>query len=95
MSTIDQLCEQWLRAKEEEALAVARRRGLEDELHGLLAGASGNNDAQGTHSTGLYKIRLTERKNYRIDSDLLQDIAAEHGLDDHLAVLFRWKPSRS
>ncbi|HEY7822776.1 MAG TPA: hypothetical protein VIG24_08090 [Acidimicrobiia bacterium] len=92
MSDIDKLCADWLRAKEEEALAVVRRRGLEDELHELLANASGNGDAQGTRNTGRFKIRVTERKNHKIDSDLLQEIAAEHGLDEHLRTLFRWKP---
>jgi len=92
MSSIDDLCSAWLRAKEEEAIAVANRRGLEDELHELLAQASGNGDAQGTRNTGRHKIRVTERKNHRIDSDLLQEIAAEHGLSEHLRTLFRWKP---
>lgn len=92
MSSIDQLCAEWLRAKEEEILAVVRRRDLEDELHGLLAEASGNGDAQGTRSTGRFKVRVTERKNHRIDSELLQEIAAEHGLNEHLRTLFRWKP---
>lgn len=28
----------------------------------------------------------------KVDGDLLQDIAIEHGLTDHLYKLFRWKP---
>ena len=28
----------------------------------------------------------------KIDSGKLQDLAAEHGLSDHLPTLFRWKP---
>ena len=30
--------------------------------------------------------------NRKVDVDLLQEIAAEHGLEDHLGSLFRWKP---
>jgi len=92
MSDIDKLCADWLRAKEEEALAVAKRRGLEDELHELLASASGNGDASGTQTTARHKIRVTERLNRKIDADLLQEIAAEHGVSEHLGSLFRWKP---
>ena len=92
MSDIDKLCAEWLRAKEEEALAVAKRRGLEDELHELLASASGNGDASGTQTTARHKIRVTERLNRKIDADLLQEIAAEHGVSEHLGSLFRWKP---
>ena len=39
-----------------------------------------------------FKIKLVGRLNHRIDSDKLQDIAAENGLTDHLSSLFRWKP---
>ena len=39
---LDELCAAWLRAKEEETLAVARRRGLEDEIHGRLKAAHDN-----------------------------------------------------
>ena len=28
----------------------------------------------------------------KVDGDLLQDIAREKGLMDHLSTLFRWKP---
>ena len=89
---LDYLCSSWLLAKEEETLAVARRRRLEDEIHKLLASASGNGDASGTQTTARHKIRVTERLNRRIDADLLQEIAAEHGVTEHLGSLFRWKP---
>ena len=89
---LDYLCSSWLLAKEEETLAVARRRRLEDEIHKLLASASGNGDASGTQTTARHKIRVTERLNRKIDADLLQEIAAEHGVSEHLGSLFRWKP---
>jgi hypothetical protein len=37
-------------------------------------------------------VKITSRLNRKVDSELLQDIAAENGLSDHLPSLFRWKP---
>jgi hypothetical protein len=49
---------------------------------------------EGTESAAApgYKIKLVGRLNHKIDSDKLQEIAAENGLTDHLSSLFRWKP---
>ena len=30
--------------------------------------------------------------NRKVDSDKLQELAAENGLTEHLSTLFRWKP---
>jgi predicted DNA-binding protein len=88
---LDYLCSSWLLAKEDETLAVARRRRLEDEIHERLKAAHDNLGKTGA-DTGRHKIRVTERMNRKIDVDLLQEIAAEHGLEGHLETLFRWKP---
>ena len=45
-----------------------------------------NIDAEG------FKVKITGRMNHKVDSDRLQEIAAEHGLSNHLSSLFRWKP---
>ena len=39
-----------------------------------------------------FKVKVTYRMNRRIDSEALQEIAAEYGLTEHLGALFRWKP---
>jgi len=88
---LDELCEAWLRAKGEEAGATSRRRALEDEIHDRLKQAHDNLGKTGA-DTGRHKIRVTERMNRKVDVDLLHEIAAEHGLEDHLSSLFRWRP---
>lgn len=81
----------WVQAKEAEKVAQDERRSLEDKMLALINVAE---DFEGTQNAeaGSYKIKLTGRLNYRIDADRLQDVAAEHGLSDHLSSLFRWKP---
>ena len=32
------------------------------------------------------------RIDRKVDADKVQELAAEHGLTDHLSTLFRWKP---
>jgi hypothetical protein len=38
------------------------------------------------------EIKIEGRITKKVDSDKLQDLAAEHGLTNHLQTLFRWKP---
>jgi hypothetical protein len=85
------LCEQWLEAKAAEAAAIATRRKVEDDL---CAALNHRPNAEGTvnHEAGPYRVKIVTRFNQKVDSDLLQEIAAEHGLDEHLPNLFRWKP---
>lgn len=89
MRDIKFLSEQWLLLKEEERQATERRREVEDELINLV-----NHRPEGSATTKAdrYSIKVTTRLNRRIDSDLLQEIAAEHGISDHLSNLFRWRP---
>jgi len=79
----------WLALKETERQATEARREIEDRLIGLV-----NSKPDGSATTKLdgVTIKVTTRLNRRIDGDLLQDLAAEHGLTDHLGTLFRWKP---
>ena len=81
----------WIEAKDAEKLAQDERRLIEDRMLSLI----GLPEAfEGTESAeaGGYKIKLVGRLNHKIDSDKLQEIAAENGLTDHLSSLFRWKP---
>jgi hypothetical protein len=88
------LYEDWIAAKEAESVAMAVRRAIEDELVQEL---SIDMTDEGTQSRDLdgYKIKAVVRMNRKIDGDLLQEIAAEHGLSHHLGTLFRWKPEMS
>ena len=38
-----------------------------------------------------YKIKVVGRMTRKVDSEKLQELAAENGLTEHLSSLFRWK----
>lgn len=89
--TLFDLSSQWIIAKEAEKAAQEERRLIEDRmlsLIGLPEAFEGTENAEADR----YKIKLVGRLNHKIDADRLQEIAAEHGLTDHLGSLFRWKP---
>ena len=88
--SLDTLAQQWIDAKDAEAQAVAHRRAIEDELIALL----GEPKDEGTfnYETDQLKVTVTQRMTRRVDADLLQEIAIDAGLFDHLKDLFRWKP---
>ena len=81
----------WLKAKEAEQKAVETRRELEDKLSELLA-IDDSIDGTTRVIDGDLSVKITTRLNRKVDSGKLQDLAAEHGLSDHLPTLFRWKP---
>lgn len=86
----DKLCADWIRAKQAEKDAVDARRYIEDQLRSLLNVAdafegTANNEIDG------YKIKVVGRMSRKVDSEKLQELAAENGLTEHLSSLFRWK----
>lgn len=89
---IDDLAQNWLDAKEAEAVAVARRRQLEDKLASLIGVAENMEGTENVETDGGYKIKITGRINRKVDGKRIQEIAAEEGLVEHLSSLFRWKP---
>ena len=83
--------QQWLNAKGIETAAIKTRRDLEDAMVKIF------NIAQYLDGTvnmnwETYKIKIEGRINRKINADKLQELAAENGLTEHLASLFRWKP---
>ena len=88
---MNDLYNDWIAAKAEEAAAIKRRRAIEDlvvkafDIPENFEGTK-NIDAE------LYKIKIEGRINRKVNSDKLQELAAEHGLTEHLTSLFRWKP---
>ena len=90
MST-DQLSSAWMEAKEQERMAVERRRAIEDHLS-LVMELEPDLDTTVTRKDGAYVIKAVGRLNRKVDSEKLQELAAEAGLTDHLSSLFRWKP---
>lgn len=84
------LVEQWLDAKTRETEAVASRRHIEDQM-ALELGVRPNQEGTQNHEIAGYQIKIVSRFAQKVDSDLVQEIAAEHGLENHLPSLFRWK----
>lgn len=88
--TYSELCANWIQAKQAEKDAVDARRSIEDQLKSLLNVAETfegtiNNEFDG------YKIKVVGRMSRKVDSEKLQELAAENGLTEHLSSLFRWK----
>lgn len=83
--------QQWLDAKAREAEATAERREIEDQLVAQFNVPPTLDKAANFEADG-YKIKVEGRINRRVNGDLLQEIAREHGLLAHLECLFRWKP---
>ena len=88
---LNELARLWLVAKEDEQNAISERRRIEDRIKSL-GGVSENLEGTEKLSPAGYTIRIVGRLDRKVDGDLLQDLAAEHGLTDHLSTLFRWKP---
>lgn len=91
MSALTELAQEWLRYKKEEADAVSARRAIEDEMARLLR-VNQAEEGQTTFNEDNLSIKVNCRMTRKVDGDLLQDIAIEHDLTDHLYKLFRWKP---
>jgi len=85
------LYQRWIDAKEAEKAAIDLRRALEDELVAELGIPKTLDGTQNIEFDG-YKIKVVGRLDRKVNSDKLQDLAAEHGLTQHLSSLFRWKP---
>lgn len=85
------LYQRWIEAKKMEALAVAERRELEDQM-AIHFGIPKDLDGTVKQEENGYIIKMEGRINKRIDADKLQVLAAEAGLSEHLSSLFRWKP---
>ena len=82
---------EWLNWKQTEEKAQSERRKVEDKIK---QAASIPDDLDGTKSIDAdgYTVKIIGRIDRKIDSDKLQELAAEAGLSGHLGSLFRWKP---
>jgi hypothetical protein len=88
---MNELAQMWLRAKQQEEDATADRRDIEDHIK-KLATIAENLEGTETIEPGQYEIKIVGRIDRKVDGDKVQELAAEFGLTDHLAKLFRWKP---
>ena len=85
------LYEEWLVAKADEKKAMDERRAIEDKLVLSLGIPKTLDGTQNVEVDG-FKVKIVGRLDRKVNSDKLQDLAAEHGLTEHLSSLFRWKP---
>jgi len=91
MNTKQDLCDDWINAKNDEHRAQERRREIEDKLATLLK-IDAAKDGTKTESINDFECKVTTRLSRKIDADMAQEIAAEYGLQDQLGIVFRWKP---
>lgn len=85
------LYQQWLTAKAKETEATAERREIEDKLVAQFNVPPTLDNTANFEADG-FKIKVEGRINRKINSEKLQEIAAENDLLAHLSALFRWKP---
>ena len=84
---LDTLAKAWVQAKTAEGAVVETRRAIEDRIVALL-GPPGEGTTNAL--TDGCAIKIVGRLNRKVDTDKLQELAAEHGLSEHLSALFRW-----
>ena len=89
---LNDLSELWLEAKEKERMAIEARRIYEDRMLSLIGIAENLEGTENAYTDQGYAIKVVGRLNRKVDSDKLQELAIEAGLQDHLSSLFRWKP---
>lgn len=88
---LNELSALWIAAKDAEKEATEDRRKLEDRMKSLI-GVAENMEGTETAEPDSFTIKIVGRIDRKVDSDKLQELAAEAGLSDHLSSLFRWKP---
>jgi hypothetical protein len=88
---MNELATMWLAAKKQEEDATTDRRDIEDHLK-KLANIAEDHEGTETVEPGRFEIKIVGRIDRKVDGDKVQELAAEFGLTEHLAKLFRWKP---
>ena len=94
MMPLQKLSVEWLEAKEAERDATERRRLIEDEMVRLI-GLEQTDEHTRKVEADPFTIKIACRINRKVDGDMAQEIAAENDMQDHLGLLFRWKPELS
>ena len=81
----------WIAAKQSEQTALEWRREIEDTLAEMLK-LSPDHEGTETVKHDSYAVKIVGRLNRKVDGDLLQELAAQEGIEAVLPILFRWKP---
>lgn len=88
---LNDLAQLWLKHKQVETAATENRRLIEDRMKSLI-GVAENFEGTETAKPSQFEIKITGRIDRKVDSEKLQELAAEAGLSEHLSRLFRWTP---
>jgi hypothetical protein len=81
----------WMQYKADEEKAQIERRKIEDQMVKLLAIPENFESTETAEPEG-FVVKIAGRIDRKVDGDKVQELAAEFGLGEHLAKLFRWKP---
>ena len=91
MSDLKTLSAEWLGFKSAEEKATTERRKIEDQMVKLLAIPPDFESTETAEPDG-FVVKVSGRIDRKVDGEKVQELAAEFGLTEHLAKLFRWKP---
>jgi len=87
------LYQAWLNAKQTEEMAVKVRRDLEDQMVKEFNIAPTMEGTKNIATSEGFLVKIVGRMTRKVNAERLQELAAEHGLSDHLASLFKWTPT--
>jgi hypothetical protein len=87
------LYQAWLNAKQTEETAVKVRRDLEDQMVKEFDVAANMEGTKNFPTPDGFLVKIVGRMTRKVNAERLQELAAEHGLSDHLASLFKWTPT--
>jgi hypothetical protein len=83
----------WLNAKQAEETAIKVRRELEDQMVKEFNVAANMEGTKNFPTPDGFLVKIVGRLTRKVNAERLQELAAEHGLSDHLASLFKWTPT--
>ena len=92
MATLQEGAIAWMKAKEDERMATALRREIEDYLISEVIALEEDFEGSQSLALGDIKVKVTGRMNRKVDGDMLETLAREHGITTALDELFKWKP---
>ena len=88
---LENLYANWCAAKASEQTALEWRREIEDTLAEMLKIAPDLDGTENVKNDG-FAVKIVGRLNRKVDGDILQELAAQEGIEAVLPILFRWKP---
>jgi len=91
MNELKERSAQWLSYKNAEEHATTERRKVEDKIVKFLSIPENFESTETAEPEG-FVVKIAGRIDRKVDGEKVQELAAEFGLTDHLAKLFRWKP---